>query len=396
MKRNDYFIPYGRQLIDEDDIASVIKTLKSEFITQGPEIEIFENEISKKVSAKYSTAVNSGTSALHLACLALGTKKGDIVWTSPISFVASANCALYCGADIDFVDIDKNTGRISTIELERKLRKARKNNKLPKLLIVVHLAGTACDMEGIYKLSLEYKFEIIEDASHALGGKYKDNPIGNCRFSKICTFSFHPVKIITTGEGGLITTNDELLDKKIKDFRSHGIVKDKNRLYYKDHGPWYYEQQRLGFNYRMTDIQASLGISQLKKLDSFVQKRNTIYNYYLDIFSELPIKLNPIPDNTYSSLHLAIVSFKEKLTPKKYKIIFNEMRSQKIGVQLHYNPIHLNPYYKSLGFKEGQFPEAEIYSYNNFSIPLFSEITFEEANRVKESLIYAIERASLK
>jgi len=395
MKSNDYFIPYGKQFIDENDIKSVINTLKSEYITQGPEIEKFENEISKKVNAEYSIAVSSGTSALHLACLGLGIKKGDIVWTSSISFVASANCALYCGADIDFVDIEKDTGRICPIELETKLKNARKNNKLPKLLIVVHLAGTACDMDRIYKLSLKYKFEIIEDASHALGGQYKDKPIGNCKFSKITTFSFHPVKLITTGEGGVITTNDKLLAQKLKDLRSHGIIKDKKRLNHKDYGPWYYEQHNLGFNYRMTDIQASLGISQLKKLDNFVQKRNIIYNYYSEIFKALPIKLNPIPTNTYSSLHLAIISFEEELTPKKYKIIFNDMRSQKIGVQLHYNPIHLNPYYASLGFKKGQFPKSEQYAYNNFSIPLFSELTFKEADRVKSSLIYALEKAKL-
>ena len=396
MKSSNYFLPYSRQSIDENDIHSVVKTLQSNYLTQGPQIELFENEICKKVCAKYSTAVNSGTSALHLACLALGIKKGDIVWTSPISFVASANCALYCDAKIDFVDIDKDTGRISTYELDLKLKDAKKNNKLPKLLIVVHLAGTSCEMEKIYKLSIKYNFEIIEDASHAIGGKYKNNPIGNCKFSKLCTFSFHPVKIITTGEGGLITTNDISLDKKIKDLRTHGLIKDRNRMNDKNNGLWYYEQHSLGFNYRMTDIQASLGISQLKKLDAFVDKRNRLYNYYSEILSSLPVKLNPIPSDTYSALHLAIISFRKLINPEQYKIIFNEMRYQKIGVQLHYNPIHLNPFYQSLGFKKGQFPNSELYSHNNFSIPLFTDLTFDEMARVRDSLFNAIEKADLK
>ena len=299
---NDYeYIPYSCQEIDQSDINSVIRVLKSDYLTQGPLLQQFESAIASKVQAKFSVAVNSATSALHLACMALSLKRSDWIWTSSTSFVASANCALYCGAKVDFVDINPSTGLMSTEYLENKLITAKKENKLPKILIVVHLAGTSCEMESINKLSKKYGFYIIEDASHALGGKYNGNYVGSCEYSSITVFSFHPVKIITTGEGGCLTTNDKKLAEKLFDLRSHGITKDPSRFIDKDSSPWHYEQQGLGFNYRMTDIQAALGLSQLKKLDNFVQKRNFLLNEYKKLVRDLPINFLSIPPNVYSN-----------------------------------------------------------------------------------------------
>lgn len=375
------FIPYGCQEINQSDIDSVIAILKSSNLTQGPTVNKFEEAISKKVNSKFAITVNSATSALHLACLALSLKEKDLLWTSPTSFVASANCALYCGAKVDFVDIDPLTGLISVDHLEKKLYKASKQNKLPKILVVVHLAGTSCDMRSIKKLSDRYGFLIVEDASHALGGKYFDDYVGSCRYSSITIFSFHPVKIITTGEGGCLTTNNEEIAKRIFDLRSHGIVKDSKRFLNKPSGPWIYEQHELGFNYRMTDIQAALGISQLKRLDEFVRKRNKILNIYNKLVEDLPLYFLEIPPNIYSSVHLAVVNLKY---PNKnlHLAIFNELRSQNIGVQVHYTPIHLQPYYKNFGFKKGDFPNAEIYAENAISLPIFPNLDKEIPKKV--------------
>jgi len=287
----DDFIPYSCQDINESDINSVIKVLKSPFITQGPLVKDFEDAIAKKVNSKYAVATNSATSSLHLACLALGLKEGDIIWTSPITFVASANCGLYCGAKVDFVDIEPNTGLISISELENKLQIANKINKLPKILIPVHLCGTSCNMKEIFNLSQKYGFQIIEDASHAIGGKYFSEYIGNCKYSDITVFSFHPVKIITTGEGGIATTNNIKLSQKMEDLRSHGITKDQTRFLYKAQGQWSYEQQDLGFNYRLTDINAALGLSQLQRLDEFIEKRNSIRDFYIKEIESFPLKV---------------------------------------------------------------------------------------------------------
>lgn len=384
------FIPYSRQFISEDDITSVINVLKSEFITQGPLIEAFEKEVAKTVNSRFGVSTNSATSALHIACLALGLSKGDYLWTSPITFVASANCARYCGADVDFVDIDESTGLISIDNLKTKLEIANKKNKLPKILIPVHLTGTSCNMEEINLLSKQYGFHIIEDASHAIGGRYKNEPIGNCKYSDITIFSLHPVKIITSGEGGLATTNNSSLFTKLKDLRSHGITKDQKRFQKLSNDLWIYEQQDLGFNYRMTDISAALGLSQLKRLNCIVEERNKQHLYYKKLFFNTSINLLRLPQNVYSSFHLQVIQLKEP-NIKNYRKIFNSLRDMGIGVQLHYIPVHLQPYYQKLGFKEGFFPSAESYSKKSLSIPLFPGLTSEQQDFIKESIIGLIE-----
>ena len=382
---SDKFIPYGKQSISDEDIKSVIEALKKPFLTQGPLCRVFESMVSEKLSSNYSVAVNSATSALHIACRALGLKNGDILWTTPITFVASANCGLYCGAKIDFVDIDPKTGHICIEALKIKLKNALKNKSLPKVIIPVHLTGSSCDMKEIHKLSKQYKFKIIEDASHALGAKYENEYIGNCKYSSICVFSFHPVKIITTGEGGLASTNDEDLYNKMIRLRSHGITKNKEDFIEEAEGPWTYEQQDLGYNYRMNDIQAALGISQLKRLDQFVSKRNYLFERYFKLFKKQPITMLEIPSNCYSSVHLAVIRFKN--TEKKFhKHIFEQMHLNNIGVQLHYQPVHLQPYFKELGFKKGDFPNSELYGQNAMSIPLFPDLTNDEQERVVEVL----------
>ena len=379
------FIPYGKHQIIEEDIQSVVNTLKSSYITQGNAVPKFEENIAKKVQAKYSICVNSATSALHLACLALEVEQGDIVWTTPISFVASSNCALYCGAQIDFVDINPLTGLVNIDILESKLEEASKKNKLPKVFIPVHLAGTSCDMEKISALSKEYGFSIIEDASHAIGGNYKNKPVGSCSYSSITVFSFHPVKIITTGEGGAATTNDPKLAETLKMLRSHGITKEESKFLKQKLGSWYYEQQSLGFNYRMNDIQASLGLSQLKRLDCIVNERNKQLDFYKKIFSELPITFLDIPPFVYSSVHLAIIRLDDQLT-YEYHEIFEGMINLGIGVQLHYFPIYKNPFYKKFNFRYEDFPGAEDYASRSMSIPLFPGLSNEQQLRVKVAL----------
>ena len=382
---HDEFIPYGKHHISDKDINEVVKVLNGKLITQGEYVPKFENCVSEKVNSKYGIAVNSATSALHLACLALEVKKGDIVWTTPISFVASANCALYCEANIDFVDVDPNNGLIDIKKLEKKLEIAEKRNLVPKVLIVVHLAGSSCDMSKIYSLSKKYCFLIIEDASHAIGGKYKNEPVGNCKYSKITVFSFHPVKIITTGEGGLLTTNDHDLAEKIRILRSHGIVRDKNKFKYPSKGSWKYEQQLLGFNYRMNDIQAALGLSQLNRLDEIVLERNCQLNFYYEILRDLPLSFLEIPDNVISSVHLAVIKLK-KISSNYYLKVFEGMRSEGIGVQLHYLPIYKQPYYQKFNFDKRDFPGSEEYSLSAISLPLFPGLTKENQLRVKKSL----------
>ena len=357
------YLPYGKHSINSTDIVRVIKTLKSDFLTQGPLVPEFEKNISQKVYSNYSVAVNSATSALHIACLALNLKPEEYVWTSPISFVASSNCALYCGAKIDFVDVNINTGLIDVNLLEKKLKKAAIEEKLPKILIPVHLAGTSCNMEEIYKLSKKYDFKIIEDASHALGAQYKKMPIGSCQFSDITVFSFHPVKMITTAEGGIATTNDKFLFEKMQKLRCHGITKNKNEFIFNQDGKWHYEQNLLGYNYRLSDVHAALGINQLKRLEKIVKKRNDLLKFYKSISKNLEISFLDIPEDCLSSVHLAIIRF-NNFNPKVHKTIFNKMRENNIGVQLHYIPIHLQPFYRGMGFNAGEFPNSEFYAQN--------------------------------
>jgi len=370
----DNIIPYGRQNIDQNDINSVISVLKSDFLTQGPVVMTFEKELAKFANSKYAVAVNSATSALHIACLALGLKKGDILWTSPISFVASSNCALYCGADIDFVDIDSQTYNMSTIELEKKLIKAKKANKLPKIVIPVHLAGQSCDMEKISSLSKKYGFKIIEDASHAIGGKYKGKNIGNCTYSDITIFSFHPVKIITTGEGGAILTNNEDLCGKVQQLRSHGITRNPIEMSKPIDGPWYYEQIDLGFNYRITDLQAALGISQLKRINSFIKRRHQIVALYNKLLVNSKLILPFQHSETKSSFHLYIIRVPSNGNLVRREL-FERLRANGILVNLHYIPIYKHPYYQSkFKFKETDFPEAEKYYAEAISLPIYYDL----------------------
>lgn len=380
-------IPYGKQEITQHDIDSVVDVLKSDFLTQGPQVPLFEESVKRAVNSKYAVAVNSATSALHIACLALGVGKGDVVWTTPITFVASANCALYCGADIDFVDIDPNTYNLSAQKLEEKLIDAKKNNlALPKVVIPVHLCGQPCEMSKIHELSIEYGFSIIEDASHAIGGKYKGNPIGNCEYSDITVFSFHPVKIITTAEGGLATTNNIQLVKKMDLYRSHGITRDSAMMTEESHGDWYYQQIDLGFNYRMTEMQAALGVSQMTRLHDFVARRNELAIKYDELLSGLPI-ITPIQiDDSYSGRHLYVIRLNLSEISLTHKDVFMQLRENGIGVNLHYIPVYTQPYYKKLGFKAGMYPESERYYQEAISIPLFHTMTDAQQISVVEAI----------
>ncbi|WP_211307565.1 UDP-4-amino-4,6-dideoxy-N-acetyl-beta-L-altrosamine transaminase [Polynucleobacter rarus] len=369
-------IPYGKQDINQDDIDAVIQVLRSDFLTQGPVVPAFEEAVSTYCKVKYGIAVSNATAALHIACLALDVGQGDIVWTSPNTFVASANCALYCGASVDFVDIDSKTYNLSVDRLAEKLSIAKKGGILPKVVIPVHLCGQSCDMEAIHELSKVYGFKIIEDASHAIGGKYKNQPIGNCKFSDITVFSFHPVKIITSGEGGMALTNDEYLAKKLRLLRSHGISNSKVDM---EERPteeiWNYQQIELGYNYRMTDIQAALGLSQLQRLDEFVAKRNVIAKNYDELLKGLPL-VTPWQDpNGMSSFHLYVIRLNLSQINKTQKEVYEEMRNQGVLVNLHYIPVYRQPYFEKMGFDKGYCKEAEKYFTEAMSIPIFAKLT---------------------
>lgn len=379
-------IPYGKQEITEADIKAVVEVLKSDFLTQGPVIPAFESAVANYCGAKHSVAVNSATSALHIACRALGVGNGDVVWTSPISFVASSNCALYCGANIDFVDINPKTYNLSVEKLEQKLIEADKQDRLPKVVIPVHLTGQSCEMEQIHSLSKKYGFKIIEDASHAIGGRYQDRPVGCCQYSDITVFSFHPVKIITTAEGGMALTNDKDLADKLSLLRSHGIARDPALMQNNDHGPWYYEQIDLGFNYRLTDLQAALGLSQLERLDEYVSQRHELSKRYNIALENLPLILPWQHPETYSGLHLYVICLKLDEINKTYREVFEELRTKGIGVNLHYIPIHTQPFYQALGFKWGDYPEAEKYYGEAISLPMFPILKEQEFNAVIESV----------
>lgn len=374
-------IPYGKQNINQEDIAAVLKVMESDYLTQGPITPKFEVELSNYCGAKYAVAVVNATSALHLACLALEVGKGDIVWTSPISFVASANCAKYCGAEVDFVDIDIDTYNMSAEALEEKLVKALKTGKLPKVVIPVHLAGRTCDMKKIKELSIQYGFKIIEDASHAIGGKYYGEAVGNCNYSDLTVFSFHPVKIITTCEGGVCMTNDSAIYDKVYRLRSHGIVRNQEHMVNKSHGSWYYEQIDLGFNFRLNDLQSALGINQLKRIDSFVTNRHEIVKKYDYSFKESPNIITPNQNvNEYSSFHLYVVRIIENNGIDR-KAIFEKLRNAGIYVNIHYIPIYRQPYY-SKGFNKNNFPNAEKYYSEAISLPIYPNLKDEEIQHV--------------
>lgn len=375
-------IPYGKQDINQQDIDAVVDVLTSDFLTQGPKVPLFEKTITDITDSKYAIAVNSATSALHIACLALGVGKGDIVWTSPITFVASANCALYCGASVDFVDIDADTYNLSPVALEEKLKQAKLQNKLPKVLIPVHLAGQPCEMHKIHLLSQEYGFKVIEDASHAIGAKYKKQPVGNCQYSDITVFSFHPVKIVTTAEGGVATTNNKLLAEKMQLLRSHGITRDESQMTEPSHGEWYYQQLELGFNYRISDLHAALGISQLTRLQEFVEKRSVLAEKYNKALTHLPIILPKQLKSAASSWHLYIIRLKLTALSKSQQQIYSELRNAGIGVNLHYIPVYQQPFYQNMGFDKKYFPEAESYYQSAISIPLHPQLSAAEQQQV--------------
>lgn len=379
-------IPYGRQDINQQDIDAVVDVLQSDFLTQGPMVPAFEKSIMDACNAKYAVAVNSATSALHTACLALGLGKGDWLWTTPNTFVASANCGLYCDAQVDFVDIDPRTYNLSVKALEEKLITAQKEDKLPKVVIPVHFSGQPCDMAAIYALSQKYGFKIIEDASHAIGGKYKGEPIGNCRYSDITVFSFHPVKIVTTAEGGMAVTNDPKLAEHLNLLRSHGITRDDSLMTKSADGPWYYQQIELGYNYRMTDMQAALGVSQMQRLDEYVAKRHELSERYNQLLKDLPITLPWQSSDSYSGLHLYVIRLQLDQINKTHLEVFNGMREAGILVNLHYIPVHLQPYYQDLGFEEGQYPEAEQYYKEAISLPMFPTMTEDQQNQVVSTL----------
>ncbi|MDO8208677.1 MAG: UDP-4-amino-4,6-dideoxy-N-acetyl-beta-L-altrosamine transaminase [Gallionella sp.] len=383
-------IPYGRQDISEADIQAVVEVLRSDFLTQGPAVPAFERTLADYCGAQHAVAVNSATSALHIACLALGVGKGDVVWTTPITFVASANCALYCGASVDFVDIDPHTYNMSLERLAEKLAQAEHAGKLPKVVIPVHLCGQPCDMAGIHALSQRYGFKIIEDASHAIGGKYRGEPIGNCRYSDITVFSFHPVKIITTAEGGMAMTNSAALAKRMQLLRSHGITRDVNDMTHAPDGPWYYQQIDLGFNYRMTDLQAALGLSQMQRLDEFVTRRHAIARRYDQLLADLPVVIPWQHADGYSGLHLYVIRLKLGEIVKTHRQVFEALRAAGVGVNLHYIPVPCQPYYEGLGFKAGYCPEGERYYAEAISLPMYPGMTEKQQKDVLSALTEAV------
>lgn len=383
-------IPYGRQDIQPQDIEAVLDVLRSDFLTQGPVLPRFERAAAAKAGARHALAVNSATSALHLACLALGLGPGDRLWTSPVTFVASANCGLYCGAEVDFVDIDPHSYNLCPRELAQKLESAERAGRLPKVLVAVHLCGQSCDMAAIRELGDRYGFRIIEDASHAIGGKYRGHYIGDCRYSDITIFSFHPVKIITTAEGGMALTNDDALAQCMDLLRSHGITRDPARMTHESDGPWYYQQVELGFNFRMTELQAALGLSQLERLDAYVARRNALAERYDSLLAGLPLTVPRQHPDCYSSRHLYVIRLRTDEISRTHRAVFESMREQGVGVNLHYIPVHTQPYYQRMGFKAGDFPRAEQYYREAITLPLFPAMSDDQQAAVVDALRKAL------
>src|SRR3990167_4667702 len=379
-------IPYGRKEITQADIDAVVGVLQSDFLTQGPMVPRFEQGVAQHVGASHALAVNSATSALHIACMALGLGPGDRLWTSPVTFVASANCGLYCGAQVDFVDIDPRTYNLCPQALARKLEQAEREGRLPKVVVPVHLCGQPCDMQAIHALAQRYGFKVIEDASHAIGGKYRGEFIGNCRYSNITVFSFHPVKIITTAEGGMALTNDAELANKMALLRSHGITRDPALMTHEADGPWYYQQIDLGFNYRMTELQAALGVSQMERLDQYVARRHQLAERYDELLNELPVTTPWQHPDSYSGLHLYVIRLQLDKIQKSHLQVFEALRAQEIIVNLHYIPVNTQPYYQKMGFKAGDFPQAESYYAEAISIPMYPTLSEAQQDEVVTAL----------
>jgi UDP-4-amino-4,6-dideoxy-N-acetyl-beta-L-altrosamine transaminase len=390
-------IPYGRQHVSDADVAAVLEVLRSDFLTQGPAIPRFERAVAAQVGARHAVAVNSATSALHVACLALGLGPGDCLWTVPNTFVASANCARYCGADVDFVDIDPHSWNLSVPALRAKLGAARRGGRLPKVVVPVHFGGQPTEQEAIWELAREFGFRVLEDASHAIGAARSGEPVGSCRWSDITVFSFHPVKIITTGEGGMALTQDEALAARMSMLRSHGITRDPDRMRGRESAPgetapppepapWYYEQQLLGFNYRMTDIHAVLGLSQLERLSGYVATRNALAQNYAAALAGLPLQLPSVLPQNRSAFHLYVVRLRSAAVRQSHREVFEGLRARGVGVNLHYLPVHLQPYYRALGFGPGQYPEAEQYAREALTLPLYPTLRAEDQQWVIDSL----------
>lgn len=379
-------IPYGRQDISQADIDTVVAVLQSDYLTQGPQVPLFEKAVAKHVGAKHALAVNSATSALHIACLALGLGPGDWLWTTPVTFVASANCGLYCGAQVDFVDIDPRTYNLCPKALEAKLQVAEKAGKLPKVLVAVHICGQPCDMAAIHALGQKYDFKIIEDASHAIGGKYKGEFIGNSRYSDVTVFSFHPVKIITTAEGGMALTNCDELAHKMALLRSHGITRDTAHMTHAPDGPWYYQQIDLGYNYRITELQAALGVSQMQRLDAFVTRRHQLAQRYDQLMASQPVTTPWQHPDSYSGLHLYVIRLQLDKINKTHRQVFEALREHGIGVNLHYIPVHIQPHYQRMGFKVGDYPQAEQYYAEAISLPMYQTLSDAQQDQVVVAL----------
>lgn len=383
-------IPYGRQDVTQDDIDAVVSVLTSDYLTQGPMVPRFERAVADYCGISHAVAMNSATSALHVACMALGLGPGDSLWTSPITFVASANCALYCGAGVDFVDIDPRTWNMSVGALEEKLQAAAERGNLPKVVVPVHLGGEPCDMQAIHALSQRYGFRVVEDASHAIGGSYRGERIGNCRYSDIAIFSFHPVKVITTAEGGMALSRDAGLARRMERLRSHGITRDRQEMTHAPDGPWYYQQIELGYNYRMTELHAALGLSQMQRLDAYVSRRHAIADRYDAMLARLPVATPMRSPENRSGLHLYVIRLQRDRLARSHREVFELLRESGIGVNLHYIPVHLQPWYAQLGFKQGDYPEAERYYSEAISLPMFPTLSDSQQDRVVHVLAKAL------